>query len=370
MERHLVLAGAGHCHLEVLGHLEQYLRRGCRVTLISPGNFWYSGMGPGALSRMYPPETVCVDTAALVREGGGQYIKDIVRRIDAGNKLVELGSGMRIPYDLLSLNVGSLVPTAMIDGAGSHGWTVKPIENLVRLRRAIQEHASNGRRELCAVVAGGGAAGCEIAINLWHLLEQLEIRPDIRIVSPGPALMQREGSEPGRRVEAEMARLGIGVLYGRKVVRAEPRMVHLDNGSTLSCDFFIVATGVRPPSLFRDSNLPTAADGSLLVNEHLQCLTAPEIFGAGDCISFESGPPPRVGVYAVRESQVLHHNLRALLDGRRLRRFRKARSYMLILNLADGRGLLFRKGRAWLGRWAFRLKNFLDCRFVEKYRPR
>lgn len=122
MERHLLLAGASHCHLEVLGNLEQYHRRGCRVTLISPGNFWYSGMGPGALSRMYPPETVCVDTAALVREGGGEYIEDVVRRIEAPKKNVELGSGTKIPYDLLSLNVGSLVPTSMIEGAEAFGW--------------------------------------------------------------------------------------------------------------------------------------------------------------------------------------------------------------------------------------------------------
>lgn len=182
--------------------------------------------------------------------------------------------------------------------------------------------------------------------------------------------MEREGTQPGRQVTREMKWVGVRVAYRRKVVRAEPGRVHLDDGSSADCDFFIVAVGVQPPPLFRESDLPTAADGSLLVNEHLQCVSAPEIFGAGDCVGFAGGPPPRVGVYAVRESKLLHHNLLAWLDATRLRRFRPGKSYMLILNLANGGGLLFWKGRAWRGRWAFRLKNFLDCRFVETYRPK
>lgn len=367
MQRHLLLAGAGHCHLEVLGNLEEYLRRGCKVTLISPGNFWYSGMGPGALSRMYPPETVCVDTAALVREGGGKYVEDTVRRIDVRQKTVELGSGTTISYDLLSLNVGSLVPTSMIEGAESFGWTVKPIENLVRLREAIEKRTGS-HREVRVVIAGGGAAGCEIAINIRRLLEQLATPHRITLVHSGEALMKREGKQPGRKVARAMERAGVRVAYRTKVVRAEPGRVHLDDGSSAHCDFFIIAVGVQPPPLFRESDLPTAADGSLLVNEHLQCVSAPDIFGAGDCVGFACSPPPRVGVYAVRESKLLHHNLLAWLDGSRLRRFRPGKSYMLILNLGDGDGLLFWNGRAWRGRWAFRLKNFLDCRFVEKYR--
>lgn len=368
MQRHLVLVGAGHCHLEILGRLQDYIKRGCRVTLISPGNFWYSGMGPGALSGMYSSQTICVDTSALVQVKGGRFIKDVVRRIDARRRVVELGSGREIFYDLLSVNAGSTVPASKIGGAEEFGWTVKPIENLVRLRQAIKERAAGGGL-VRVIVAGGGAAGCEVAINIWHLLDRLNAPREIRIITPGPLLMEREGEQPARKVAEEIDRLGIIRLHGHKVARAEKHQVWLDDGSVLPCEFFVVATGVRPPALFRDSDLPTAEDGSLLVNEHLQCVAAREIFGAGDCIGLESGPPPRVGVYAVRESKVLHYNLRASLDRKPLRHFQAGKDYLLILNLADGRGLLFWKGRSWRGRWTFRLKNFLDCRFVEKYRP-
>ena len=54
-------------------------------------------------------------------------------------------------------------------------------------------------------------------------------------------------------------------------------------------------------------------DGGLRVNEYLQSVDHPEVFGGGDCIYFEDRPMDKVGVYAVRENPVLYHNLKAAL---------------------------------------------------------
>lgn len=367
VRRHLVLVGSGHSHLPLLPHIDEYTGRGCEVTLISPDTFWYSGMGPGVLSETYRSEKHRVDTEKLVARRGGVFLRDSIRRIDAPAKCVDLTSGKRIRYDILSVNIGSSVPASMIDGAGAFGWTVKPIANLTRLRDAVRQHVARGERTRI-IVAGGGAAGCEVAINLWHLLRKLGREREVRVVTPGAVLMENEGVGASREVAKEMERLGIEVMFRRKVLRVTERGVHLDDGGEIAYDFFVIATGVRPSSLFRDSGLPTAADGSLLVNSYLQSAAAPEIFGAGDCIGFANGPPPRVGVYAVKESKVLDHNLRAMLEDRKLCHFRPQTNYLLILNLGDRRGLLFWKNYACRTRWAFRLKNFLDCRFVGKYR--
>ncbi|MFP4283165.1 MAG: FAD-dependent oxidoreductase [Opitutales bacterium] len=365
--RRLVLVGAGHSHLPLLGDLGPFLRRGCGVTLIAPDGFWYSGMGPGVLSETYQSQDSFVDTASLVQRQGGESVCDVVRRIHFADRRVELGSGRSIPYDLLSVNVGSGVPVDAVEGAAEHGWTVKPIENLSRLRDAVRARAARGGC-IRLVAAGGGAAGCEVVINLWHLVHRLGATAEMTLVVPGGGLLKAEGSAAGRRVRREMDRLGIEVRDGR-VTAADARGVVLEDGDALAADFCVIATGVRPPTLFRESGLPVGGDGALLVNHQLQSVRAPEIFGAGDCITFGQAPPPRVGVYAVRESKVLRHNLLATLDGHRLSAFTPGKPYLLILNLGDGRGLLLWKGRAWGGgRWTFRLKHLLDRRFVERFR--
>jgi len=141
----------------------------------------------------------------------------------------------------------------------------------------------------------------------------------------------------------------------------------LGNGTNLEGDMVFVAIGIRPSPLFRDSGLPTSEDGGLLVNDYLQCVDHPELFGGGDCISLAGSPLPRVGVYAVRQNRPLHRNLSAFLEGRPLQRFDPGGAYLLILNLGDRRGLFRRKGIVWSGRLAFRLKNHLDTRFMRKF---
>jgi len=105
----------------------------------------------------------------------------------------------------------------------------------------------------------------------------------------------------------------------------------------------------------------------MLVNDFLQCVDHPELFGGGDCISLAGSPLARVGVYAVRQNLPLHRNLSAFLEGRPLQRFDPGGDYLLILNLGDRTGLFRRKGVVWSGRLAFQLKNYLDTRFMRKF---
>ena len=41
--------------------------------------------------------------------------------------------------------------------------------------------------------------------------------------------------------------------------------------------------------------------------------------------------------------------------------------YMLILNLGDGRGILWKKKFIWNGRLAFLLKDYIDRKFMKKF---
>ena len=53
---HLLLAGGGHAHMVTLQKLDEFVKRGHRVTVIGPSPYhYYSGMGPGMLSGFYSP---------------------------------------------------------------------------------------------------------------------------------------------------------------------------------------------------------------------------------------------------------------------------------------------------------------------------
>ncbi|HKZ16819.1 MAG TPA: hypothetical protein VJ161_05060 [Geobacteraceae bacterium] len=47
--------------------------------------------------------------------------------------------------------------------------------------------------------------------------------------------------------------------------------------------------------------------------------------------------------------------------------FSHGEAYMLIMNMGDGRGILWKKNRVWNGRLAFLLKDFIDRRFMKTF---
>jgi NADH dehydrogenase FAD-containing subunit len=141
----------------------------------------------------------------------------------------------------------------------------------------------------------------------------------------------------------------------------------LESGGTHEADIIFLAVGVKPSAIIKESGLPVGPDGGLLVNKYLQCTEYPEIFGGGDCIYFQDQPLDKVGVYAVRENPVLCHNLMATLDGGDLQPFDPGGSYLLIFNIGGDMGILGKNSLMFDGRLAFRIKDYIDRKFMREF---
>jgi NADH dehydrogenase FAD-containing subunit len=356
---HIVFVGAGHAHSHALTHIKAFLDSNHRVTVIGPGRFYYSGMAPGWLGGQYAEEECSVDVERMLSVSGAEFIRGRVVRVDAPGKSVELEDGSRVDYDLLSLNLGSAVDVPALNGEGET-LTVKPIRQM----RAIREHVlSIDHAPLHLVVAGGGAAGCEMAANLRRLTDERGLRAHITLLSGGHPVLARHGWLAGHLFCGWCRRHAVNVVQARAVSR-EASGVRLDDGRVLPCDLLVAATGVRPPSMAADSGLPVSDDGSLVVNDRLQCPKYPSIFGGGDCIAFQGRALPSVGVHAVREGRVLHRNLLAAAAGEPLKPYRPRKHFMLILNLGGESGLLVWGGLAFRARWVLRWKERIDRGFI------
>ena len=366
MSRHLVLVGGGHAHLPVLQATAGFVGRGHRVTLISPASHhYYSGMGPGLLGGFYDPPQVRFDVRETVTAQGGQFIEDRVERIEAAKRTLYLASGRSLTYDIVSFNVGSDVPEGPFDFARPEQISVKPIENLEAARRSLLDRLAE---PLDLLVIGGGPAGVEIAGNLQGLITRHGGRAQVTLVAGGRLLADAHERVRSMAFES-LRRRGVKICEETRAEEIEKKAAHLSDGTRQSFDLAFVATGVTPPALFTESHLPVAADGGLRVNAHLQSVTFPDIFGAGDCIHFDPQPLARVGVHAVRQSEVLLHNLQAALAGTSYEIYRPQHSYMLILNMGDGTGVLSRGRFTFNGERAFRLKDYIDRRFMRRFHP-
>ncbi|MBW2306354.1 MAG: FAD-dependent oxidoreductase [Deltaproteobacteria bacterium] len=365
MKKHLIIVGGGHAHLTVLKKAGDFVERGHRVTLISSAPYhYYSGMGPGMLSGIYRPEEIRFHIKKMAEDRGVSFVEGNVVRVDPDRRILFLDSNDEIGYDIVSFNTGSEIPLESVTGRDEKMITVKPIENLHKARRAVMDLIQTATPRL--VVVGGGAAGLEISGNIWRLVHDLGGKAQIKLLA-GRRLLGRFPEKTRRLAMESLSARGIEVAEGAHLRRFESGQAVMTDGRKLYYDLLILALGVKPSSLFRDSGLPTGDDRGLLVNTHLQSVAYPEIFGGGDCISLESKPLNKVGVYAVRQNPVLYHNLMAALEGGNMEPFDPDRPYLLIFSLGDGRGIFWKKNWVWNGRLSFYLKDYIDRKFMRRF---
>jgi NADH dehydrogenase FAD-containing subunit len=368
-QRSVVLVGAGHVHLYLAAHAEAMISRKARVVLVDPSTFWYSGMATGMLGGMYTAADDQVDPQALIEANGGEFIRGRVVGMDAGARHLRLASGDELPYDYLSLNVGSRVPMNPWPGAESDAsvWPVKPISNLWKLREHLESRFLVGDSSSVAVV-GGGPTGTEVAANLLALGAHHRARLHVTLASRSERLIKQAPQGASSDLQQRLVQRGLTLHLNTKIDRREGSTLVTDNGKRIDADLVVLATGLEANGLMQETGLPADAKEGLRVNARLQSIVDERVFAGGDCAAMEGFTLPKLGVFGVRQAACIHANLLACLAGRPLTEYTPQKRYLTILNLGDGTALATWGPFWWSGRSSLWLKDAIDRRFLTRYR--
>ncbi|MDW7748320.1 FAD-dependent oxidoreductase, partial [Halomonas sp.] len=169
--RDIVLVGGGHTHVGVLKRFAMKPEPGVRLTLICRDTHTpYSGMLPGYVAGHYTYDEVHVDLRRLAEYAGARFFRDEAIGIDHDARTVLCRSRPPVPYDWMSINIGSTPRVDAVSGAGEHAVPVKPIHQFndrwETLLRRIEEHPGRTR----VAVVGGGAGGVELLLAMQYRL--------------------------------------------------------------------------------------------------------------------------------------------------------------------------------------------------------
>ncbi len=340
----LVLLGGGHAHLFVLEGVAQGAFTGAEVTLVSPVDRQvYSGMIPGMLAGRYRPEELSFDLEAMARGAGVRYVSAAGHRIRADTDEVELDGGAVLPYDVLSVATGSAVRGTDLPGVAGRALPIKPIDRALAIVPALVQ-ALRAEEHPPVVVAGGGAAGIELALAVRARLSLLA-GPDtgtVTLLESAPRLFAGRLPSVEHAVQRALARNRVALRCSADVVAATESGVRLAEGTEVPARVLVWAAGAAATDLLRTSGLALDAQGFLVVDERLRSPSHPRIFAAGDAATPARWPDtPKAGVYAVREGPVLCANLAAACRGLDPpRAYRPQRRALALLNTGDGRAIL------------------------------
>lgn len=382
--KHLVLLGGGHSHLAVLMHFAKNPLPGLAITLISQDiETPYSGALPAYIRGEYTHDQMHIDLRPLAQMAGARLIHSCVDRIDADTKQIHCMGRPAIPFDLLSVNIGSRPAEAVIAGAQEHATGVKPIAKFIAKWHAIVQSACNAQTRNQAhsiAVIGGGAASVELALAMHsRLLKELgikqthELAPSISIICRNAQLLAEHGERAQAYAHAALAQRCINVHLNCEVSSINTRGV--DYHSTQEPDRklhlpaldVVLATGASAPSWLAQTGVALNDEGFIRVNEMLQSISHPWIFSAGDIAAIETHPRPKSGVYAVRQGPPLAENLRRYAASMKLKRHVPQKSALALISISSRDAIASRNQFSWRGRAVALWKRWIDDQFLLKF---
>ncbi|MBY6065961.1 selenide, water dikinase SelD [Leisingera aquaemixtae] len=362
LTRDLVLVGGGHTHALVLRKWGMKPLPGARLTVINPGpTAPYSGMLPGFVAGHYGREELDIDLVRLARFAGARVVLGAAEHIDTRAQLVHVPGRPPIAYDVASIDIGITSAMPDLPGFAEHGIPAKPLGRFAAQWAAFRE--ADGPAHVAVI--GGGVAGAELILAMAYALKSRGRLAQATLIDSDEAL-RAIGEKAGQKLRRALVEHGVQLEENARIERIEDGYITLQDGSEILSDFTTGAAGARPYRWLADSGL-ALQDGFIRVGETLQSSTA-NVFAAGDCAHMDFAPRPKAGVYAVRQSPVLYHNLRAQLTGDPLRKYRPQKDYLKLISMGAREALGERFGTTLAGPLMWSWKDRIDQAFMEKFR--
>jgi NADH:ubiquinone reductase (H+-translocating) len=248
----------------------------------------------------------------------------------------------QIGYDHLVIALGSVTNFCNLAGFAELAVPMKSLSDAIRLRAQILRYLEEANSEsnpidrqslLTFVVAGGGFAGVETVAALNDFVRQaLPFYPNLRedmlrviLVHSGPIILPELGEALGQYTHKVLTQRGVEIRLNARVKGMTEENVSLIDGVSIPTRNLVWTAGTAPSPII--SSLPCAKErGRLLVDEFLRVPDWSDVWAVGDCafvpdIRNPGKSQPPTAQHAIREGEVVAHNIAAVLLGHRLKSF-------------------------------------------------
>ncbi len=373
--RDIVLIGGGHSHVGVLRSFGMQPMRGVRLTLIcTDAHTPYSGMLPGYVAGHYDFDAVHIDLSRLATFAGARFICAEVTGIDRAAHKVLLRGRPPIAYDRVAVNIGSTPQVNQIPGAAEHAVPVKPIfqfnQRWLALLERVRQHAGG----LCIAVVGGGAGGVELLLamqyRLCNELRNLKRNPAelaFALFTADSSILPTHNAGVRRKFAEVLRQRGVQVFTGAAVQKVEAGRLQTAAGRWFDADEIVWVTQAGGVPWLAETGLALDDRGFVRVNAHLQSVTDPHVFAAGDVASLDHRALEKAGVFAVRMARPLAENLRRSVQEHTLQVYRPQRRWLALISTGDRYAVASRGALGFSGAWVWRWKDSIDRRFMRRF---
>ena len=370
-----MLVGGGHSHVIVLKKFGMKPIPGVRLTLICTDMHTpYSGMLPGYVAGHYDYDEVHIDLSRLAVFAGARLYRDEVTGLDRVNQKVLCRNRPPVPYDQLSINIGSTPQLHQVMGAAEHAIAVKPIQRFNDRWLALLQRVKTHPGKTTIAVVGAGAGGVELLLAMqWRLRKELAAlgrNPDelaFHLFTGVADILPTHNAGVRKRFDSVLAMRNVVVHRSAEVKQVFAGRLQTASGESLDADEIVWVTRAGGAPWLKDTGLALDTEGFIQVQDTLQTVTDPNIFAAGDIASMVNYKLEKAGVFAVRQGPPLTENLRRAISGTALEAYHPQTSWLALISTGDKFAVASRGWIGFAGVWVWRWKDWIDRRFMQKF---
>jgi NAD(P)H-nitrite reductase large subunit len=330
MTTHHVIIGGGPVATNAAETIRQFESEASRITLVcdEPAHsrmalpYWLAGKVPRE-------QTHTADAASFEKLGVDAKIGVRVNSIDPQAKSLSLSDDGTLEFDNLLIGTGSRPLELPIPGSDLPG--VQPLWSLGHTQSLLDATADMDKPRV--VMIGAGFIGF-IMLNAMHKRGW-----DLAVVERESHVLPRMlDDDAATLVESWLADKGVAAHTAAAVQAIREgddgsKVVELDNGTQVTADIVVVATGVQPNLELLDGSGITT-DAGILVDDHLRT-NFPFIYAGGDCTQGPAMCADGPEIHAIQTTAVDHGRVAGanMADGD------VAYSGSLLMNILDVCGL-------------------------------
>lgn len=358
----IVLLGGGHAHSLIVRKWGQHPIPGASMTLVSRDRYTpYSGMLPGYVAGHYTRDLAHIDLINLCTWAGVRFVEATATALNLNRQCINTQSTTDIDYEVLSLDTGSVPDTRTVPGASDFSVPVKPVHQFEEKWFALQDRM--GQKQTSIGLVGAGAGGLELLLAVEYTMRQRGLA-----VSLHWFVRSRPLKEQPRRVSEWVLKLcaerGIVVHTDFSVSQVSEGAVIAADGRRVELDEVLWVTAARAPVWPAESGLATDERGFVKVHSTLQSISHDNVYATGDIASMPAPGVAKAGVYAVRQAPILYENLARVSQGQPLKAYSPQKNFLTLISLGNKSAIGSRNGMALKGRWAWKLKDRIDRKFM------
>ncbi len=203
-----------------------------------------------------------------------------VMGLDLEARTAKIQGGEEVGFGKALLGTGAMVNILRVEGAENEGIHYLRAFGNADAIRADAEAAEH------VVLIGGSYIGCEVAASLTARGRKCTI-----VAMEDVALSRTFGEDAGRWFQGQLEEHGV-TFHGGETLSAfegdgRVRAVVTESGLAIECDAVVVGAGVRPDAMLAQRAGIEVGDGGIVCDSKLET-SAPGVYAAGDCCSYES----------------------------------------------------------------------------------